>query len=55
MPNDDKKGDYNRGVSAGIKKFLMENLIKNPKNGALSSNLIKSNKKVLHQKPYQES
>ena len=50
MPNYDKKGDYNRGVNDGIKRFLMENLIKNPKNGALPRNLIQSNKKVLHQK-----
>ena len=29
MPNDDKKDDHTTGVSDGIKKFLMENLIKN--------------------------
>ena len=31
MPNNDKKEDHNTGVSNGIKKILMENLIKNPK------------------------
>ena len=55
MPNDDKKEDHNTGASDGIKKFLMKNLIKNYKNGALSRNLIKSHKKLLYQKPYQES
>ena len=55
MPNDDKKEDHNTGASDGIKKFLMKNLTKNYKNGALSRNLIKSHKKVLYQKPYQES
>ena len=29
MPNNDKKEDHNTDVSDGIKKFLMENLIKN--------------------------
>ena len=47
MPNNDKKEDHNTGVSNGIKKFLMENLIKNPKNSALSKNLIKSIKKYF--------
>ena len=36
-----KKG-HNTVVSDGIKKFLMENLIKNLKSGALSRHLIKS-------------
>ena len=31
MLNDDKKEDHNTGVSDGIKKFLMVNLIKNLK------------------------
>ena len=31
-----KKGDHSAGVSDGIKKFLMKNLIKNLKNSALS-------------------
>ena len=47
MPNNDKKEDHNTGVSNGIKKFLMEKLIKNPKNSALSKNLIKSIKKYF--------
>ena len=55
MPNNDKKVDHNTSVGDGIKKFFMKNLIKNLKNGALSRNLIKSHKKVLYQKPYQES
>ena len=42
-----KKEDHNTGVSDGIKKFLMDNLIKNLKNGALLSNLIKSVKNYL--------
>ena len=29
MPNNDKKEDHNTDVSDGIKKFSMENLIKN--------------------------
>ena len=48
MPNDDKKGAHSAGVSDGIKKFLMKNLIKNLKNSALSKNLIiKSIKKYF--------
>ena len=63
MPNDDKKEDQNTGVSDCIKKFFNENsyqeflkkyliknlkiLIKNPKNGALSRNLIKNIKKYF--------
>ena len=35
--------------------LVMENLIKNLKNGALSSYLIKNKKKKLYQKLYQES
>ena len=42
-----KKEDHNTGVSDDIKKLLMENLIKNLKNGALPSNLIKSIKKYF--------
>ena len=58
MPNDDKKEGQNTGVSDCIKKIFNENsyqeflkkyliknlkfLIKNPKNGALSRNLIKN-------------
>ena len=42
-----KKEDHNTGVSDGIKKFLMGNLIKNLKNGALLRNLIKSIKKYF--------
>ena len=34
MLNDNKKEDHNTGVSDGIKKFLMDNLIKNLKIGA---------------------
>ena len=41
------KKDHNTGVSNGIKKFLIEILIKNLKNGALSRNLIKSIKKYF--------
>ena len=40
-----KKEDHNIGVSDDIKRFLMENLIKNLKNSVLSKNLIKSVKK----------
>ena len=29
MLNDNKEEDHNTGVSDGIKKFLMENLMKN--------------------------
>ena len=29
MPDDDKKEDHNTGVSYGIKKFWMKNLMKN--------------------------
>ena len=36
MRNDDKKGRPKTGVSNGIKTFLIENLIKNLKNGILS-------------------
>ena len=35
--------------------LVMENLIKNLKNGALSRYLIKNKKKKLYQKLYQES
>ena len=42
-----KKEDQNTGVSDGIKKFVMDNLIKSLKNGALSRNLIKSIKKYF--------
>ena len=35
MPNDDKKDDHITGVSDGIKKFLIENLIKNFKKSTL--------------------
>ena len=35
MPNDDKKGDHSTGVSNNIKKFLMENVIKNFKKSTL--------------------
>ena len=45
MRNDDKKGRPKTGLSNGIKTFLIENLIKNLKNGILSRNLIKSIKK----------
>ena len=41
------KKDHNTGVSNGIKKFLIEILIKDLKNGALSRNLIKSIKKYF--------
>ena len=44
-PNDDKKEGHSAGVSNGIKRFLIENLIKKLKNSALSRNLIKSIKK----------
>ena len=37
-----KKEDHNTGVSDDLKKFFMENLIKNLKYDALSRNLIKS-------------
>ena len=37
-----KKEDHNTGVSDDLKKFLMENLIKNLKYHALSRNLNKS-------------
>ena len=47
-----KKEDHNTGVSDGIKKFLMDNLIKNVKNGALSRNLIKSIKKHFIKNKY---
>ena len=47
MSKDDKKEDHNAGVSDGIKKFLMENIIKNLKNDALSRNLIKRIKKYF--------
>ena len=47
IPNNDKKEDHNTGVSFGIKKFVMKNLIQNLKNGALSGNLIKSIKKYF--------
>ena len=62
MINDNKKEDHSTGVSDGIKKFLMENLIKSLKkvpyqeskkpypelkNVALSRNLIKSIKKYF--------
>ena len=43
-----KKEDHSTGVSDGIKKFLMKNLIKSLKNSALSKNLIiKSIKKYF--------
>ena len=42
-----KKEDHNTGVRDCSKKFLMDNLIKNLKNGALSRNLIKSIKKYF--------
>ena len=47
MRNNDKKEDHNTDVSNGVEKFLMENLIKNFKNGALSKNLIQSIKSTL--------
>ena len=37
MPDDDKKEDHNTGVSDGIEKFWMKNLIKN----FLKSTLLK--------------
>ena len=51
-----KKEDHNTGVSDDFKKFLMEKLIKNLTNGALSRNLIKSIKilsRILKTVPYQ--
>ena len=51
-----KKEDHNTGVNDDFKKFLMEKLIKNLTNGALSRNLIKSIKilsRILKTVPYQ--
>ena len=42
-----KKEGHNAGVSNGVEKFLMENLIKDFKNGTLSRYLIKSIKKYF--------
>ena len=42
-----KKEDHNTGVSNGVEKFLIKNLIKSFKNGALSKYLIKSIKKYF--------
>ena len=42
-----KKEDHNTGASDDFKKFLMEKLIKNLTNGALSRNLIKSIEKYF--------
>ena len=53
-----KKEDHNTGVSDDFKKFLMEKLIKNLTNGALSRNLIKSIKilsRILKTVPYQRT
>ena len=47
-----KKEDHNTGVSDGIKKFLIDNLIKDVKNGALLRNLIKSIKKHFIKNKY---
>ena len=47
-----KKEDHNTGVSDGIKKFLIDNLIKDVKNGALLRNLIKSIKKRFIKNKY---
>ena len=54
MPNDDKKEDHNTGVSDAIKKFFGGKLYQEPnktyqepKDGALSRNLIKSIKKCF--------
>ena len=52
-----KKEDHNTGVSNGVEKFLIKNLIKNFKKGALSKYLIKSKKstlsRILKTVPYQ--
>ena len=42
-----KKEDHNTGVSDGVKKFLIENFIKNFKNSSISRYLIKSIKSTL--------
>ena len=51
------KEDHNTGVSNGVEKFLIKNLIKNFKKGALSKYLIKSKKstlsRILKTVPYQ--
>ena len=41
------KEDHNTGVSNGVEKFLIKNLIKDFKKGALSRYLIKSLKKYF--------
>ena len=41
------KEDHNTGVSNDVEKFLIKNLIKNFKKGALSKYLIKSKKKYF--------
>ena len=52
-----KKEDHNTGVSNGVEKVLIKNLIKNFKKGALSKYLIKSKKSTLSRSlktvPYQ--
>ena len=52
-----KKEDHNTGVSNGVEKFLIKNLIKNFEKGALSKYLIKSIKstlsRILKTVPYQ--
>ena len=47
MPNNDKKKTITQVLVMVLKSFLMKNLIKNLKDGALSRYLIKSIKKYF--------